>query len=174
MTLAGCTEKENEPLYLNPELPAEKRVQDLIKRMTLEEKVAQMSQYVGVEHMKAAEKEVTLEEMKESHAQGFYPNLHSTELIEMTRQGLIGSFLHVVTAREANLLQSYAMESRLKIPVLIGIDAIHGTGLYHGQPSIRHRSGRLPPLNRNSLNGLRVKQPLKCALRVHTGHSRQT
>ncbi|MCD8193145.1 MAG: hypothetical protein LUD74_01050, partial [Tannerellaceae bacterium] len=49
MTLAGCTEKENEPLYLNPELPAEKRVQDLIKRMTLEEKVAQMSQYVGVE-----------------------------------------------------------------------------------------------------------------------------
>ncbi|MCD7937499.1 MAG: glycoside hydrolase family 3 C-terminal domain-containing protein [Tannerellaceae bacterium] len=128
--LAGCTEKE--PLYLNPELPAEKRVQDLMKRMTLEEKVAQMSQYVGVEHMKAAEKEMTPEEMKESHAQGFYPGLHSSELIEMTRQGLIGSFLHVVTAKEANLLQSYAMESRLRIPVLIGIDAVHGTGLYHG------------------------------------------
>ncbi len=130
MILGGCAEKE--ALYLNPELPAEKRVRDLMKRMTLEEKVAQMSQYVGVEHMKAAEKEMTLEEMKESHAQGFYPNLHSSELIEMTRQGLVGSFLHVITAEEANRLQTYALESRLKIPVLIGIDAIHGNGLFRG------------------------------------------
>ena len=46
---------------------------------------AQMSQYVGIEHMKAAEKDMTVEEMKKSHAKGFYPDLHSTELIEMTK-----------------------------------------------------------------------------------------
>lgn len=132
MLLAGCAAEGGTPLYLDPQQPVEKRVDDLMKRMTLEEKVAQMAQYVGIEHMKAAEKEMTLEEMKQSHARGFYPNLHSSQLIELTRQGRVGSFLHVVTHEEANLLQSYAMESRLKIPVLIGIDAIHGNGLYRG------------------------------------------
>lgn len=119
-------------LYQNPKMPVEQRVQDLLQRMTLEEKVAQMCQYVGLEHMKQAEKEITLEEMQKSHAKGFYPNLHSSEVAEMTRKGLIGSFLHVVTAREANYLQSLAQQSRLKIPLLIGIDAIHGNGLYRG------------------------------------------
>lgn len=128
----GCSGDQGDPLYLDASQPVEKRVKDLMKRMTLEEKVAQMCQYVGIDHMKAAEKEMTLEEMKESHAQGFYPDLHSSEIIEMTRQGKIGSFLHVVTAEEANKLQEYALESRLRIPVLIGIDAIHGTGLYRG------------------------------------------
>lgn len=132
LLLAGCAREGETPLYLDPQQPIEKRVEDLIKRMTLEEKVAQMSQYVGIEHMKAAEKEMTLEEMKQSHARGFYPNLHSSQLIELTRQGMVGSFLHVVTHEEANLLQSYALQSRLKIPVLIGIDAIHGNGLYRG------------------------------------------
>lgn len=132
MTLAAYPGNEKKPLYLDARQPIEKRVDDLMSRMTLEEKVAQMSQYVGVQHMKAAEKEITIEELKEGHAQGFYPGLHSSELIEMTKKGLIGSFLHVTTMEEANLLQSYAAQSRLRIPVLIGIDAIHGTGLYRG------------------------------------------
>jgi beta-glucosidase len=119
-------------LYLDAKQPVEKRVKDLMKRMTLEEKVAQMSQFVGLEHMKKAEKEMTVEEMKKSHATGFYPDLHSSEVEEMTKKGMIGSFLHVVTYEEANYLQSLALQSRLKIPVLIGIDAIHGNGLYHG------------------------------------------
>jgi len=131
IALSGCSDSKA-PLYLDSSQPVEKRVDDLMSRMTLQEKVAQMSQYVGLEHMKAAEKDMTVEEMKKSHAKGFYPGLHSTELIGMTKQGLVGSFLHVTTSEEANRLQSYALESRLKIPVIIGIDAIHGTGLYRG------------------------------------------
>ena len=50
----------------------------------------------------------------------------------MTKKGMIGSFLHVITTKEANYLQSLALQSRLKIPVLIGIDAVHGNGLYRG------------------------------------------
>lgn len=119
-------------VYLDARQPVEKRVKDLMKRMTLEEKVAQMSQYVGIEHMKKAEKEMTVEEMRKSHATGFYPNLHSSELEELTKKGMVGSFLHVVTWKEANYLQSLALQSRLKIPVLVGIDAIHGNGLYNG------------------------------------------
>lgn len=120
------------PVYLDKKQPVEKRISDLMRRMTLEEKVGQMSQYVGLEHMKKAEKEMTAEEMKQSHASGFYPGLHSSEVAEMTKKGLIGSFLHVITHQETNYLQSLALQSRLKIPVLIGIDAIHGNGLYKG------------------------------------------
>lgn len=120
------------PLYLNPKAAIKDRVKDLMSRMTLEEKVAQMCQYVGLEHMKKAEKDLTEEEMRKSDAQGFYPGLFSKDVAEMARQGKIGSFLHVVTAEEANHLQKLALQSRLKIPLLIGIDAIHGNGLYRG------------------------------------------
>ena len=50
----------------------------------------------------------------------------------MVTQGEIGSFLHVLTPAEANHLQKLAEKSRLKIPLLIGIDAIHGNGLVSG------------------------------------------
>ena len=35
-------EKSNQPDYLNPDLPVNKRVDDLVSRMTLEEKISQM------------------------------------------------------------------------------------------------------------------------------------
>lgn len=130
IALFSC--KENKDLYLDPSQPVEKRVANLMEQMTLEDKVAQMTQYVGIEHMQAAEHGMTLEEMAKSHAQGFYPGLHSSDIEEMTKKGMIGSFLHVVKAEEANHLQSLALQSPLKIPVLIGIDAIHGNGLYRG------------------------------------------
>ena len=50
---SGCSDKDKDPLYLDASQPVEKRVNDLMNRMTLQEKVAQMSQYVGIEHMKA-------------------------------------------------------------------------------------------------------------------------
>lgn len=118
--------------YLNPNLAFEDRVKDLMGRMTLEDKIAQMCQYVGLEHMKEAEKGMTEAEMQKSDAQGFYPGLFSKDVARMASEGKIGSFLHVVTAEEANHLQELAQQSRLKIPILIGIDAIHGNGLYQG------------------------------------------
>ncbi|MDR1222552.1 MAG: glycoside hydrolase family 3 protein [Tannerella sp.] len=127
MCAAGQT-----PLYKDSSQPVEKRVKDLLQRMTLEEKIAQMNQFVGLEHMKKAEKEMSVEEMKQSHATGFYPGLHSSEVAGMVKKGLIGSFLHVLTVREANFLQSLAQQSRLQIPLLTGIDAIHGNGLHRG------------------------------------------
>ncbi len=125
-------ENDPTPIYQNPNAKVADRVKDLMSKMTLEEKVAQMCQYVGLEHMKVAEAKLTEAEMKKSDAQGFYVGLFSKDIAKMTTEGKIGSFLHVVTAEEANGLQKLAMESRLKIPLLIGIDAIHGNGLYEG------------------------------------------
>jgi len=126
----GC--QSNPELYLDPSQPVNKRVDNLLSQMTLEEKVAQMCQYVGIKHMKSSEKHMTIEEMKKSHARGFYPGLHSSEVEKMVEEGLIGSFLHVTDYEEANHLQTLALKSRLKIPLLIGIDAIHGNGLCKG------------------------------------------
>ena len=78
------------------------RVEELLSRMTLEEKAAQV--------MQVPYNQVTREEALRWAAMG------------------AGSFLHVLgdNARE---LQRAALQSRLGIPVLFGIDAIHGHGL---------------------------------------------
>lgn len=118
--------------YQNPELDVNSRIVDLMERMTLEDKVSQMCQYVGLEHMKKALGDLTEEEMKKSDAQGFYPDLYTDDIKRMVTEGRIGSFLHILTAREANELQELAQQSKLKIPLLIGIDAIHGDALVSG------------------------------------------
>ena len=118
--------------YLDSNLDVTERVEDLMNRMTLYEKACQMNQFVGLEHMKKAEKDLSPEDMKKSDAQGFYKGVFSEDVKQMIINGQIGSFLHVITAKEANYLQQLANKSKLKIPLLIGIDAIHGNALYRG------------------------------------------
>lgn len=121
------------PLYKEEKQPIEKRVADLLKRMTLEEKIAQMCQYVGPNHIRDTQNRFKGEQVsKNDDAYGFYPNLSINDLYEMTKAGKVGSFLHVVTVEEANQLQELAMKSRLQIPLIIGIDAIHGNALVSG------------------------------------------
>lgn len=119
-------------LYKDSSQPVDKRVENLMSQMTLKEKVAQMCQYVGLKHMQNSEKHLSLEELEKNHAQGFYKDLHSSQVAEMVEQGLVGSFLHVTDLEEANYLQTLAQKSKLQIPLLIGIDAIHGNGLCYG------------------------------------------
>ena len=124
--------QEIKPAYLNTSLSVNKRIDDLMSRMTLYEKACQMNQFVGLEHMKKAEKDLSPEDIKKSDTQGFYKGVFSDDVKQMIINGQIGSFLHVITAKEANYLQQLANESKLKIPLLIGIDAIHGNALYRG------------------------------------------
>lgn len=125
-------QQKNKELYLDASQPIEKRIENLMSQMTLKEKIAQMCQYVGLEHMRDAEKNITEEELLNGHARGFYKGLHSSGVERMVKNGEIGSFLHVLTIEEANHLQRLAEKSPLKIPLLIGIDAIHGNGLVRG------------------------------------------
>ena len=114
------------PLYKDSAAPIERRIDDLLSRMTLEEKVGQMNQFVGIEHFKQNSATMTAEELATNTANAFYPGVTAEDIEKMTSDGLVSSFLHVLTIEEANHLQRLAMESRLQIPLLIGIDAIHG------------------------------------------------
>jgi beta-glucosidase len=82
----------------------EQRIDELLARMTLEEKLGQLQMLDGL-------------------AEGVYRPEHP----EMIRKGLLGSTLNVRGAKRTNELQRIAMtESRLKIPVLFAFDVIHG------------------------------------------------
>ncbi|MBN2814155.1 MAG: glycoside hydrolase family 3 C-terminal domain-containing protein [Bacteroidales bacterium] len=106
--------KENSPLYLNSSVPVERRVDDLMSRMTLKEKVGQMNQRIG-----------------ESFFTKDRENLKMNMLNDL-QNGLVGSYLMIENAEEYNKLQRIATTSGLKIPFLNAIDAIHGLGLYYG------------------------------------------
>ena len=82
----------------------EARVNALLARMTLEEKLGQLQQLDG------------------EGSGDFRP-----EHLELIRKGLLGSTLNVRGAKRTNQLQHVAVEeSRLKIPNLFGYDVIHG------------------------------------------------
>lgn len=82
----------------------EQRVNALLARMTLGEKLGQLQQLDG-------------------EANGNFRPEH----IDLVRKGLLGSTLNVRGAQRTNQLQRVAMnESRLKIPLLFGFDVIHG------------------------------------------------
>ena len=78
------------------------RVEEILSQMTLAEKAAQMVQVP-------------------------YPFVSREEALAWASRGA-GSFLHVL-GEEAREVQEHAMRARLGIPVLFGIDAIHGHGL---------------------------------------------
>ena len=82
----------------------ENRINALLARMTLEEKLGQLQQLDG-------------------EGNGNFRPEHR----ELIRKGLLGSTLNVRGAQRTNQLQHVAMEeSRLKIPMLFGFDVIHG------------------------------------------------
>lgn len=134
MTLWGTFSlmAQNKLEYLNPKLPINVRINDLMGRMSLEEKIGQMCQYVALEHVRESIKKMKGKNLKGDDQYGMYPHLSINDLKQLTREGKIGSFLHVKDAAEANELQKLAMQTRLKIPLLLGIDAIHGHALIWG------------------------------------------
>ncbi len=84
-----------------------KRVDALLKQMTLDEKVGQLAQYAA------------------GYATG--PNASNFRYDELAASGKAGSFLNVVGAEATNHYQHLAVEkSRLHIPLLFGQDVIHG------------------------------------------------
>ena len=132
LTLQTMSAKKEQPLYKNPKASVAQRVDDLLARMTLEEKVGQMNQLVGIEHFKQYSASMTAEELATNTANAFYPGVTVHDMETWTRRGLVSSFLHVLTLEEANHLQKLNMQSRLQIPLLIGIDAIHGNAKCKG------------------------------------------
>lgn len=111
----------------------EKKIDDLLSKMTMEEKVGQLNQLgpslvggfglsfedlIGMMldgKISKDEFDKTMEEFKE--------DLHE----DLIRQGKIGSLNGIYGAEKINNIQKVAVEeSRLGIPLIIGVDIIHG------------------------------------------------
>src|SRR5215468_9445866 len=85
----------------------EAKVNTLLAKMTLEEKIGQLVQY--------------------SAGAATGPTSGRTDDKDMIRKGQIGSLFNVTGARATNELQHIAVdESRLHIPLIFGLDVIHG------------------------------------------------
>ena len=102
----SAKDKKSIPLYKDAKVPIEKRVDDLLSRMTLEEKILQLNQYVMGRNNNVNN---IGEEVKKVPAE-------------------IGSLIYYDTNPTLrNNVQKKAMEeSRLGIPIIFGYDAIHG------------------------------------------------
>ena len=95
--LFSCTQVANK----GSDAATEKKVESLLSRMTLEEKIGQMNQITS------------------------YGNIE--DMSSLIKKGEVGSILNEVDPVRINALQRVAMEeSRLGIPLLIARDVIHG------------------------------------------------
>jgi len=87
----------------------EQRADSVLALMTLEEKVGQLVQYSG------------------GWATGVETGKPTEGSDELIRKGKVGSFLNVVSSKLTGKMQKIAAEeSRLKIPLIFGLDVIHG------------------------------------------------
>jgi len=97
LPFVSCTQVANK----GSDAATEKKVESLLSRMTLEEKIGQMNQITS------------------------YGNIE--DMSSLIKKGEVGSILNEVDPVRINALQRVAMEeSRLGIPLLIARDVIHG------------------------------------------------
>ena len=90
---------------------ADTDIDALVDRMTIEEKVGQLTQFTGFWDVTGPAPTGDLEKKK----------------YELVEAGIVGSMLNVVGAEEVRAIQDYAVKnSRLGIPVIFGYDVIHG------------------------------------------------
>ncbi|MGK5444747.1 glycoside hydrolase family 3 N-terminal domain-containing protein, partial [Micromonospora sp. URMC 105] len=111
--------------YLDRRLPVDRRVADLLGRMTVEEKIGQMTQ-------------------AERAAVAADPTLVAKWRLGSVLSG--GGSTPATNTPAAwvemvNELQAQALSTRLQIPMIYGIDAVHGHGNVHGATIFPHNVG---------------------------------
>jgi beta-glucosidase len=112
--------------YRNPALPIPQRVNDLMSKMTLDEKIGQMMQV-----------DLSVAERK--------PDIITTYRLGSILSGgdsdpRAGN--SAMSWRNAtNAIQSYALKTPLRIPMIYGIDAVHGHSNVHGATIFPHNIG---------------------------------
>ncbi len=117
--------------YLDSSLTVEERVDDLLSRMTLEEKVGQMTQ-------------LNITQINHEKVQSDV-NLDAEKARDLLKNHYIGSFLNgeAVPPEQwldyINELQKIAVEeTRLGIPIIYGIDHMHGASYLEGSTIFPH------------------------------------
>lgn len=116
LVVSTCKDKTQELFAQNVKdnvynIEIEDNIDQLLSKMTLEEKIGQMNQYNGFW-------DLTGPEPKAGDAAKKYEHL---------RKGYVGSMLNVRGVKDVRAVQKIAVEeSRLGIPLIIGFDVIHG------------------------------------------------
>ncbi len=122
---AGYARAADVPSYLNPHLPIDTRVRDLLSRMTLDEKIGQMVQAdSGAVTNNATD--------VQKYALGAMLSGGNSKPPENNPAAWL---------KTVNEYQSWALKARLKIPLLYGIDAVHGHNDVIGTVIFPHNIG---------------------------------
>ena len=108
------------------------KVDDLLKKMTLAEKVGQLNQYNG-------DWEATGPVTKEVGSK-----------LDAIRAGKVGSVLNIMGVAHVRAFQEAAMQSRLKIPLLFGQDVIHGYSITFPVPLAEAASWDMEAIKRSA------------------------
>jgi len=121
MSLPG---RSNAQIYLDSMATVESRVNDLLSQMTLDEKIGQMIQmnYLNLPSM--------------SDIKTYYLG----SLLAYADNGPAGRTPQA-WADLYDTLQTYALQTRLKIPLIFAIDAVHGIGAVYGATIFPHNIG---------------------------------
>ena len=113
----------------------EKAIDQLLKKMTLDEKIGQMNQYNGFWDVTGPAPQAGNDKFKYDHF----------------KQGLVGSVLNVRGVKQVRKLQELVVkESRLGIPLLFGFDAVHGYNTVMPIPLAEAASWDLPAIERSA------------------------
>ncbi|XP_048324315.2 uncharacterized protein LOC107410850 isoform X1 [Ziziphus jujuba] len=112
------------PIYRNPEMPIEVRVKDLLPRMELKEKIGQMTQIERRVANPQILRDFCIGGMLSCTGSGPFKKASSGDWAEMV-----------------NDFQKGAVESRLGIPLIYGVDAVHGNGSVVGATIFPHNIG---------------------------------
>lgn len=115
---------EKESIYKNPSVNMEDRIKDLLSRMTLKEKIGQMTQIERRVATPEALKDFSIGSILSSGGSGPFENALSHDWADM-----VDGF------------QKLALESRLGIPIIYGIDAVHGNNSIYGATIFPHNIG---------------------------------
>lgn len=130
LSLSAAKKKAKELLpYQNPKLSVEQRVNDLVSRMTLQEKVGQLRCTLAWNYYTIKGKNVEPSELfKKDIAEGQIGMLWGTYRADpWTQKSLENGLTPELAAKAGNALQKYVIEhTRLGIPLFLAEEAPHG------------------------------------------------
>jgi len=125
---AGSSAAPSNKQLASPEI--ERKVNALVKKMTLDEKLGQLVQYSDSGYSGQAK---TADETANPGKNPTEP--HPVDAMELVSSGRLGSLLNLVGQKRTNELQHAAVEkSRLHIPLMFGADIIHGFKTIYPMP----------------------------------------
>jgi beta-glucosidase len=113
------------PAYMNPHLPVQQRVEDLLSRMTLAEKVGQMTQAERAPIEPEPQQITQLGLGSVLSGGGSVPTPNTPE----------------AWADMVDRFEQAALETRLHIPIIYGVDSVHGHGNLYGATIFPHNIG---------------------------------